>query len=63
MAIKEAVQWNYLLIDEMNLKEKDIFVVIGPSRSGKGTLLQALLGCRMKLFKRTAASLKESMVA
>lgn len=63
MAMKEAIQWNYRSIEEMQLADKDIFIVIGPSRAGKGTLLQALLGQPMKLFKKTAASLRTSEVA
>ena len=36
----------------MDLKDKDIFLVIGPSRAGKGTLLAALLGHKMKYFNK-----------
>ena len=61
--IKEALQWYFEQIDQMELAEKDIFIVIGPSRVGKGTLLSALQGWKMKLFKRTAATLKYSEVA
>ena len=33
----------------MQLADKDVVVVIGPSRAGKGTLLAALSGQRMEL--------------
>jgi hypothetical protein len=36
----------------MNLKDKNVFIVIGASRTGKGTLLQALTGTKMSLFKK-----------
>lgn len=36
----------------MDLASKDIFLVIGPSRAGKGTLLAALLGQKMKFFHK-----------
>ena len=36
----------------MDLKNKDIFIVLGPTRTGKGTLLTALKGIQMKLFKK-----------
>ena len=36
----------------MNLKEKDVFVVLGPTRTGKGTLLAALQGVKMKFFMK-----------
>lgn len=37
----------------MELKDKKIFIVLGASRTGKGTLLTALHGGKMKLFKKT----------
>ena len=58
MTIKEAIQWGFEIIDQMKLEEKDIFIVIGPSRSGKGTLLQALKGKAMKLFKKNNNQLR-----
>ena len=36
----------------MQLKNKNVVVVIGPSRAGKGTLLAALMGFKMRKFKR-----------
>lgn len=36
----------------MDLANKDVFIVIGPSRTGKGTLLTALQGETMKLVKK-----------
>ena len=38
----EATHWMFNQVDEMKLKDKDIFVVLGPTRTGKGTLLAAL---------------------
>ena len=52
MCMQESNDWNNKIIDQMNLQNKDIFLVIGPSRSGKGTLLSALLGHRIKYFNR-----------
>ena len=37
----------------MELADKDVFIVIGASRTGKGTLLTALQGVKMKLFKKS----------
>ena len=34
----------------MNLENKDILVLIGPSRVGKGTLLEAIKGTKMKFW-------------
>lgn len=50
--VHEATQFFFGIVDAMDLKEKDLLVVIGQSRTGKGTLLSALKGHRMKLFKR-----------
>lgn len=38
----EAVEYLSLQVEAMNLHDKDIFIVIGASRTGKGTLLAAL---------------------
>ena len=48
----EAIEFMFAYVDNMNLHDKDIFIVVGPSRTGKGTLLAALKGQKMKLFKR-----------
>lgn len=48
----EATEWLKDHIDAMNLADKNIFIIIGASRTGKGTLLTALQGQKMKLFKR-----------
>lgn len=50
--ILESNQWNNQTIDQMKLEDKDVFLVIGPSRAGKGTLLASILGHKMKFFKR-----------
>ena len=39
-------------VGEMQLEDKNVIVVIGPSRAGKGTTLAALLGKKMKKFRR-----------
>lgn len=39
-------------VDQMELEGKDIFIVLGPTRTGKGTLLTALQGVQMQLFRR-----------
>ena len=39
-------------VDRMQLEDKDIFIVVGASRTGKGTLLAALRGVNMKYFQR-----------
>ena len=36
----------------MDLEGKDVLVLIGPSRAGKGTLLTALKGYKMKYFQK-----------
>ena len=36
-------------VNDMNLADKDVLILIGPSRAGKGTLLSALQGNKMKL--------------
>lgn len=50
----EAIEFLFSYVDNMKLEGKDIFIVIGPSRTGKGTLLAALKGQKMKLFRRKA---------
>ena len=35
----------------MHLADKEIIVIIGPSRVGKGTLIEALKGKKMKYWK------------
>lgn len=40
-------------VDNMHLEDKDIFVLLGPTRTGKGTLLTALShGVQMKLYAK-----------
>ena len=50
----EAIDFLFAYVDNMKLQDKDIFIVVGPSRTGKGTLLAALKGQKMKLFRRKA---------
>lgn len=40
--LHEAIEFLFKYVDSMKLHEKDIFIVVGPSRTGKGTLLAAL---------------------
>ena len=39
-------------VDALHLEDKDVFIVLGPTRTGKGTLLTALQGVKMKFFKK-----------
>ena len=39
-------------VDALQLEDKDIFIPLGPSRTGKGTLIAALQGFKMKIFKK-----------
>ena len=48
----EATTWMFAQVDDMQLKNKDVFIVLGPTRTGKGTLLTALKGIQMKLFRK-----------
>lgn len=50
--IDEACRFMFSHVDDMKLQQKDVLVVIGQSRTGKGTLLSALQGNSIKLFKR-----------
>jgi ABC-type ATPase with predicted acetyltransferase domain len=52
--LHEAIEFMFAYVDTMKLHDKDIFIVVGPSRTGKGTLLAALKGQKMKLFRRKA---------
>ena len=47
----------------MDLYQKDIVIVIGPTRTGKGTLLNALSGEKIKLFKKASGEVKESDIS
>ena len=44
----EAVDFLSIEVDKMEVKEKETFIVIGASRTGKGTLLSALHGANIK---------------
>jgi len=46
----------------MNLKDKDVFVVLGPTRTGKGTLLAALQGVKMKFFMKKDGIVAQTQV-
>lgn len=48
----EARQWISKCIEDMQLAKKDVFLIIGASRTGKGTLLEALKGTPMKYFEK-----------
>ena len=39
-------------IEDMHLEDKEVFLVIGASRTGKGTLLEALTGTNFKFIKK-----------
>lgn len=56
----EATTWMFAQVDDMQLKEKDIFIVLGPTRTGKGTLLTALKGVPMKLFRKKDITMTEA---
>lgn len=43
-------------IDAMQLKDKNVFIIIGASRTGKGTLMSALMGNKMKLIRKADVS-------
>lgn len=59
--LSEAIEWLFDCVDSMELENKDIFIVVGASRAGKGTLLAALQGVEMKFFKSNP-SIKETAV-
>ena len=46
----------------MELESKDILLVIGPSRAGKGTLLTSLQGTKMKFFKKGDPQVRETNI-
>lgn len=46
----------------MKLYEKDIFIVLGPSRTGKGTLLCALQGHNIQMFKTKDAKVRNTVL-
>lgn len=48
----EAIDFLSLEIEKMDVKNKDLFIVIGASRTGKGTLLAALHGAKLKFFTK-----------
>lgn len=48
----EARHWLSTTIHAMDLHSKDIFIVIGPSRTGKGTLLEALKGANIQFINK-----------
>ena len=50
--LAEAIEWQFDKVDQLELEDKDIFIPLGPSRTGKGTLLAALQGFKMKIFKK-----------
>jgi ABC-type lipoprotein export system ATPase subunit len=56
--LSEATEWLFDCVDQLALEDKDIMIVVGPSRAGKGTLLSALQGAEMKFFKKNDAKVK-----
>jgi Fe-S cluster assembly ATPase SufC len=44
------------LVQEMDLKNKKVLIFCGPSRSGKGTMIQCLKGTQMKLLRKSDLS-------
>lgn len=50
--LHEAIDFFSLEVDRLAVDEKEIFIVIGASRTGKGTLLAALHGAQIKYFKK-----------
>lgn len=47
----------------MDVKDKETFIVIGASRTGKGTLLAALHGAKIKHYQKKSPKLAENAVA
>ena len=60
--LSEATEWLFDEVDKLQLENKDILLVIGPSRAGKGTLLTALLGVKMKFFKKGDPKVKGTAI-
>ena len=60
--LAEAIEWLFDEVDKLQVADKDILVVIGPSRVGKGTLLAALSGQKMKMFKKSNKKVKQTDV-
>ena len=52
--LADSIECLFESVDKMNVEDKDIAVVIGPTRAGKGTLLSALKGQKMKFFEKKA---------
>lgn len=59
--LAEAMEWMFAKVDKMDHKNKNIFIPLGASRTGKGTLLAALLGYKLKIFNKK--KLKDNPVA
>lgn len=51
-SLAEAIEWMFEKVDRLELEDKDIFIPLGPSRTGKGTLLAAIMGKKMKIFRK-----------
>lgn len=49
-AIYAGIHWQYKWIADMDLENKEVLILIGPSRVGKGTLLEAIKGTKMKFW-------------
>ena len=58
--MSESLDWQLDHIDKLQLHDKDIFIVLGASRTGKGTLLCALQGQQMGFFNKNKKGVKET---
>lgn len=58
--LSEGTEWLFDCVDALGLEDKNILIVVGPSRAGKGTLLTALNGVEMKFYKKGDAKVKNS---
>lgn len=47
-------------VDELNLENRDLLIPIGPSRTGKGTLIAALQGIKIRLFNKKEDNVRKS---
>lgn len=58
----EAIDYMFNKVDELDLSGRNVLIPIGPSRTGKGTLIAALQGISLKVFKKSKRKVKESDV-
>ena len=60
--LAQTIDFLFQKVDEQDLAGRDLLIPIGPSRTGKGTLIAALQGIKLKAFQKGNKKVRDTFV-